>query len=112
MLSGSFSAPFFFPANTGKLHSTRYGARSRTIGAYRTNSDTEFATCRSKREAISDSPNGEAICRSFRTLIEHIGKESISANLNVKLRPFSFPPVFSRNSTGECRRITKRSKAR
>lgn len=44
-------------------------------------------------------------------LIEHVGKERVSANLNIMMRPFSFPTVFAQDSTREVRRITKRNKA-
>ncbi len=91
-----------FPTNAGKLNSARYGARSGTIGAYCTYSNTKLAACSSKRETVSDTPNSELICRRFRMLFKHVGEECVSAYLNVKLGPFDFPSVFSQDSTGEC----------
>jgi len=94
-ISSGFSPLLLFPAKTGKLNSTRYGTRTRTIGAYCSYCHAKFSTCSSKGETVSDSPDSEAVGRSFRMLIEHIRKKRVSANVNIKLRPLGFPAVFS-----------------
>lgn len=112
LILAGFSTLFFFPTDAGELDGPRYGARSRTVGAYRASSDAEFTACSSKREAVSYPPNGEPVCRSFRILIQHVGKKGVGANLNVELRPLGFPAEFPQNSAGERSRISKRNKTR
>ena len=51
--------------------------------------NARFTTRSRKREAVSDSPDGEAVGRSFRTLIEHIGKERVSANSDLMVVNYS-----------------------
>jgi len=80
---------------TSKLNGTRYRTRTGTIGAESTYGDPKFATCGRKRKIVSDSPHSETVCGRFRTLIEHISKQGVCPDLNIKLRPIGFPTVFT-----------------